>query len=887
MTILKRWLSIVAWAWRRDRAEQALDAELRAYVELSAADKERAGLSPAEARRQALIELGGVEAVKEQVRRERHGGLVDELWRDARYGTRLLVKTPLFSAVIVVTLALGIGANTAIFSVIDALMLRWLPVRSPEQLVQVVLQRPDAPETGLGGTVSYPIVQMLAEQRDTFAGVGGFSNFEFDIGPADTVTRVPSAVVTGGFFEMLGLQAQAGRLLGPADDVVGAAPVAVISDGYWLRQFGRQRGAIGRTLLVNGVAVPIVGVTPRGFVGATVGAVADVTVAVAAIPVVAPAAEPLLGKGNFWLLALARPRLGDTREQAVAKVNAAWRHNAPSLIAPHWPATQRAEVAATVVRFLPGGTGWSYLREVYRRPLQVLMAVVGVVLLITCANVASLLLARATTRRHEMALRLALGASRGRVVRQLLIEGLLLALAGAALAVGLAWSASRGLVAAMSTPNLPIEIDLAPNPRLLAFTTLIAVSTALLFAIVPALQATAGGPAPALAQSARTTRQRSRWLPVLVSGQIALALLLLAGAGLFLRTLQNLQRVDAGFDADGVVIVSLDARRVGARDVVGDVSALPGVTRAALATHTPLSGAYWSEPFVPAGQAIPDRDTALAIGAGAGYFETLGVRILAGRPIAAGDTAGSLPVAVVNEAFARQHFPGRSAVGHTLSTRMRQVVRQLTIVGVAEDTRSSGLRLAPPQIVYLAYRQLPGEERMHLLVRGPGGPGAVARTIESVVRAAMPGSPYEPMALAEQVGATLVRERILALLAAGFGLLALLLAAIGLYGLVAYGVTERTRELGVRLALGARRIQILGLVFRDAARLVVVGALLGVPAAWLATGWVRTLLFGVTPADPLTAVGALAVLGAAAFVAAWLPARRAARTDPLMALRHE
>jgi putative ABC transport system permease protein len=887
MTILKRWLSIVDWAWRRDRAEQGLDAELRAYVELSAADKERAGLSPAEARRQALIELGGVEVVKQQVREGRHGGLLDELWRDARYGARLLVKTPLFSAVIVVTLALGIGANTAIFSVIDALMLRWLPVRSPEELVQVVLLKPDAPDPGLGGTVSYPIVQMLAGQKDTFAAVGGYSNFEFDIGPADTVRRVPSAVVTGGFFEMLGLQAQVGRLLGPADDVVGAPPVAVISDGYWLRQFGRQPDVLGRTLLVNGVAVPIVGVAPQGFVGATVGAVADVTLTVAAIPVVAPAAEPLLGKGNFWLLALARPRLGDTREQAVAKVNAAWRHEAPSLIAPHWPATQRADVAALVVRFLPGGTGWSYLREVYRRPLQVLMAVVGVVLLITCANVASLLLARATTRRHEMALRLALGASRGRVVRQLLIEGLLLALAGAALAVGLAWAASRGLVAAMSTRSLPIEIDLAPNPRLLAFTTLIAVSTALVFAIVPALQATAGGPAPALAQGARTTRQRSRWLPVLVSGQIALALLLLAGAGLFLRTLQNLQRVDAGFDADGVVLVSLDPRKVGARDVVAEIAALPGVTRAAMATHTPLSGAFWSEPFVPAGQPVPDKDTALAIGAGAGYFETLGVRILAGRPFEATDTAGGLPVAIVNEAYAREYFPGRSPVGQTLSTRMRRVVRQLTIVGVAEDTRSSSLRSEPPQIVYVAYPQLPDEQRMNLLVRGPGGPGAVARTIEQVVRAATPGSPYEPIALADQIGATLVRERILALLAAGFGLLALLLAAIGLYGLVAYGVTERTRELGVRLALGARRVQILGLVFKDAARLVVVGALLGVPAAWLATGWVKTLLFGVTPADPLTAAGALGALATAAFVAAWLPARRASRTDPLIALRHE
>ena len=887
MTILSRWRSMMAWLWRRDRAEEGLDAELRAYVELSAADKVRDGVPPDEARRLAMLELGGIEPVKEHVRRERHGGLLDEIGRDVRYAIRLLRKTPAFASVVVVTLALGIGANTAIFSVIDALMLRWLPVRSPEQLVQVGLQPPDAAEQGAGGTLSYPIVQMLAEQRDVFAGAGGFSRFEFDVGADGAVARVPSAVVTGGFFETLGLQPQAGRLIVSTDDAPGAAPVAVISDGYWLRHFGRQHDAVGRTLRLNGVAVPIVGVTPRGFVGATVGAVADITVAVASLPVVAPSSAGLLGKGNFWLMALARPRGGVATDQTVARINAVWRHAGPSLIAPHWPATQRAEVAAMAVRLQPGGTGWSYLRHVYGRPLQVLMAVVGVVLLITCANVASLLLARATARRHEMALRLALGASRGRVVRQLLIEGFVLALAAATLAVGLASAASRALVTLMSTSNLPIDIDITPNPRVLAFTTLVALATAVLFAIVPALQATGAGPESALGTGVRATRRRSRWLPVLVSGQIALALLLLAGAGLFLRTLHNLQQVDTGFDTDGILLVALDPREVGTRDVAGEVAALPGVTRTAVATHTPLSGSYWSEPFVPAGQPIPDRDTALAIGAGTGYFETLAIRIVEGRPFDASDTEGSLPVAVVNEAYARRYFAGRSPVGQALAAKVRGTIRRLTIVGVAEDTRSSGLREPPPLTVYVAYTQLADEGRRHLLVRGTGGTAALARTIEPVIRAAMPGTPFEAQPLATQVGATLMRERVLALLAAGFGLLALLLAAIGLYGLVAYGVTERTQELGVRLALGARRGQILGLVFKDAARLVGVGALLGVPAAWVASRWVRSLLFGVTPADPVTVSVALAVLITAALVAAYVPARRAARTDPLVALRHD
>jgi predicted permease len=887
MTILSRWRSIAAWLWRRDRAEQGLDAELRAYVDLSAADKVRDGVAPGEARRQAMLELGGIEAVKEQVRRERHGGLLDEIGRDVRYAVRLLRKAPAFASVVIVTLALGVGANTAIFSVIDALMLRWLPVRSPEQLVLVVLQPPDAADDGAGATVSYPIVRMLAEQRDAFAGVGGFSSFEFDVGAPGAVARVPSAVVTGGFFETLGLQPQAGRLLEPGDDRPGAAPVAVISDGYWLRRFGRQPDAIGRTLRLNGVTVPIVGVTPRGFVGATVGVVADITLAVAALPVVAPDSASLLGQGNFWLKALARPRGGAATDRTVAQVNAAWRHAGPSLIPPNWPATQRADVAAMAVRLRPGGTGWSYLRQVYGRPLQVLMAVVGVVLLITCANVASLLLARATARRHEMALRLALGAGRGRVVRQLLIEGLVLALAAATLALGLAWAASRALVALMSTHSLPIDIDVAPNPRVLAFTTLVAVATAILFAIVPALQATAAGPDSMLGAGVRATRRRSRWLPVLVSGQIALALLLLAAAGLFLRTLQNLQQVDTGFDTDGVLVVPLDARQVGTRDVAGEVAALPGVTRAAVTTDTPLSGWLWSEPFVPAGQPIPDKDTALAVGAGAGYFETLGIRIVAGRPFEGGDTAGSLPVAVVNEAFARRYFAGRSAVGEALAAKVNGTARRLTIVGVAEDTRIGGLREAPPLTVYVACTQLANEGRRSLLVRGSGGTAALARTIEPVIRAAMPGTPFEALPLATQVGATLMRERVLALLAAGFGLLALLLAAVGLYGLVAYGVTERTHELGVRMALGARRGHVLGLVFKDAAWLVGVGVTLGVPAAWASSRWVRSLLFGVTPADPAALGAAIAVLITAALIAAYVPARRAAGTDPLVALRHD
>jgi putative ABC transport system permease protein len=887
MTILHRLAAMVAWVWRRDRAEQQLDAELHAYVEMSAAAKVREGLSLDEARRQARIELGGVEQVKEQVRHGRHGGVVDEVWRDVRFAVRLLANAPMFSAVIVVTLALGIGATTAIFSVVDALLLRSLPVRSPEELVQISLVDRNEPPNTPGGTVSYAILGLLAEQHDLFDGVGGFSAQRMNVGPPEAVVRVPGATVAGDFFGTLGLEAQAGRLLTAADDTPGAPAVVVLSDGYWQRQFGRSPQAIGQTLLIEGVAVPIVGVSPRGFAGATVGASADITIAAAARPQIDPESAPLLQPGNFWLRAIARPRAGVSRDEVTTRLAAVWREEAQRVLNPRWAASQRAAVAANVFRLVPGGTGWSYLRTIYRAPLLVLMAVVAAVLLIACANVACLLLARASARRHEMALRLALGAGRGRIVRQLLTEGLILAALGGALGTALAWAASAALVRFMATPQFPIDIDVAPNTRVLAFTALVAIATALVFAVAPALHATAIGPAAALSSGSRATRRRSRWLSALVSAQVAVSLVLLAGAGLFLRTLGNLQRVDAGFSADAVVLAELDFRRLTAGDLAGDVARLPGVAAASLATHTPLSGWLWSEAFVPAGQVLPERDTALAVGAGPDYFSALRIRILAGRAFSPSDDAGAVPVVIVNEAFARRFFPGQPVVGQRLSTTVFGVPHEVTVVGLVGNTRTKGLREAPPETVYLPFAQMKGRGGVTLVVRGQGSVAALTRAIEPAIRAAVPGTPIEILPFAGQVDATIVQERVLALLAAAFALLAMGLAIVGLYGVVAYGVTQRVPEIGVRLALGAGRVQVLGLVLADAAWLVGIGVALGVPAAWLATGWVRTLLFGVTPADPLTAVGAVATLTIAALIAACLPARRAARTDPLVALRQE
>ena len=887
MTLLHRLASVVGWLFHRQRAEQALDDELQEFIDMSAADKVRDGLSPSQARRLAVLELGGAEQVKERVRIHRHGGWLDEIGRDVRYALRMFVRNPGFTGVIVVTLALGIGANTAIFSLIDALMLRWLPVRNPQELVQVSLQAPGARSAG-GATLSSAIVGAVADQREIFSSVGGFSRFTFDVGPPGALGTVSGAIVTGGYYETLGLNALVGRLLTAEDDVPGAPLVAVASYGYWDRQLGGSPDAIGQPLLINGVPVTVVGVSPRGFVGATVGFIADITIATAALPQVSPSAAPLLGKGNFWLRALARPRDGVSIGQATARLNAVWPQISDAVIAPHWSADRRKAMASSVFGLSRGGTGWTYLREVYRKPLLVLMAVVGLVLFIACANVASLLLARASARQREIAVRLAIGAGRGRIVRQLLIESTLLSLIGAAFGIGLAWACGRFLVNMISTGADQVVFDLAPNWHILAFTSTVAIATGVFFGAAPAFQSTATGSSAALRGSARMSASTGRLLPSLVSAQVALSLVLLAGAGLFVRTLQNLQNLDPGFNPQGVLLAELTGRRTAAPlPLLEDVLRLPGVMSASLTTHTPLSGAVWSEPAVPAGQGIPERDNAYFIGAGSGFFATMQVHVVSGREFTERDSAQSPPVAIVNEVFAQRHFGNRNPVGQHLSANVRGERRDLEIVGLARNTKAAGLRAAPPPTVYVAYAQLTGDFPTTLAVRASGSIGRVAAALQQTVRSKVPGAAIEVFPLSAQVEATIVQERMMATLAAGFGLLALTLACVGLYGLLAYSVAQRTKEIGIRMALGAQGRWVIALVLRGGARLVLIGVALGLPLAWVASRWVKSLLFGLTPTDPAVIVGAVVLLTAAAQIAAYLPARRASRLDPLVALRDE
>ena len=861
------------------RRSRELEEEIQAHLAMATRDRIERGEDPRSAAEAARREFGNCTLVKETTRGMWGWNRLERIGQDLRYAMRGMRRSPGFTAVAVLSLALGIGANTAIFSLIDALMLRWLPVRDPQELLQLTMQGP-------GESLSYPIVRLLADQKEIFSGVAGFSGWPFHVSRAGTVTKVPGAMVSGGYFETLGLHAVMGRLLAPDDDQPGAPLVAAISHGYWKRQFGGDPGAIGQTLHINGVPVTVIGITPPGFTGTNVGLISDITMAAASVPRVSPEAAALLEPGNFWLRVLVRPQRGISMEQVKARLAAMWARGSAPVIPPHWTAG-RKELASAEFQVSPGGTGWTFLRDMFRKPLLVLMGMVSVVLVIACANVATLLLARAAARRKEISVRLAIGAGRGRIAGQLLTESILLSVAGAGCGLLLAWLGSSSLVRIMSNVRMQIVFDLAPNPHILAFTSAVAIATGLLFGLAPALQSTTAGTSPLLKEDARSG-SRTRLLSVLVTAQVALSLLLLVGAGLFVRTLQNLESADPGFQRRGVLLVELEGRRTPLPgELLEAVRRVPGVVLASVATHTPFNGSTWSEPAVPRGQPLPERDNAHFIGAGPGFFEALQMPLLAGRGFTDRDGKGSAAVAIVNEAFASRYYPGQNPVGQHLSATVRGQRTDLEIVGLVRNANLRGLRKVPPPAVYVSYFQLTGNLPTTLAIRAAGPPGRVAEEIRRVLQPKMPGIPVEVRALAAQVEATMVQERMMATLAGGFGIVALVLACIGLYGLLNYSVTRRTREIGIRMALGARRRGVVGMEVKRAARLVMFGIALGLPAAWMASRWVKTMLFGLTPADPVTIGGAVILLAGAALAAAYLPARRASRVDPMIALRHE
>jgi len=878
--------------FRKRERDEDFDAEIATHLEMLIQENRQRGMSPEGARRAALISIGGMEQAKELHRDNRSLPQLETFAQDIRYALRTMRNNPGFTSVAVLSLALGIGANTAIFSLIDALLLRSLPVRNPQELVQVQMTMPGAPTPS---SFSYPLVRALSDQSEIFSGVCGFSNDVFDTGRREAPEPVTGTWLTGACHEMFGLVPVAGRLLTREDDRPGAPSVVVISDTYWESRFGRDPSVIGGQLAISGVAATVVGVSPRSFTGATIGEVSHIAVSIGSMARALPDRSSLLEASARWLQVLARPHHGVSREQITARLAVTW----PSLVSvaiPDSMAASRRRQMTSTINVIPGGTGWSSLRLRFSQPLVVLMAVVALILLIACANIANLLLARATGRRREIAVRLAIGAGRTRLVRQLLTESILLSLSGAILAIALASFGSRFLVAMLSSgQESMIVLDLNPNWRVLGFITSMAFGTALAFGIVPALQATAIGPTHAITgTSVRITGSRSRLGAMLVTAQVALSLLLVIGAGLFLRTLQNLRSLDPGFRRDGVLLVEVNGRKLGYRgpqltafyhELLQEMEALPGVASASFSFTTPVGKGQVSQRIAVSGQSVPNEETLVNLIAPR-FFETLHTPLIAGREFTPGDTATAQGVAIVNQAFVRRYFQGVQPLGQHLSI-VGQANAGMQVVGVVQDAVYESLREPPPPTVYAPFSQRGGNSRAVFEIDTRGSLAQLVASVRARIQPKSPGSPIRIGTLTGQIESSLVQERLMAALAGCFGVLALLLAAIGLYGLLAYSVARRSSEMGIRMALGAERRQVLWMISRDAIKLLLGGVALGLPAALAASRLVSSMLFDLTPSDPATMLAATALLMFAGLLAALLPAYRASRVDPMVALRYE
>lgn len=880
--------------WQRRQRERDLDRELVSHLDLEAEEQQQSGLSREDADYAARRAFGNTTFVKDDMRAMWTWTSFDHLANDLRYALRTMRNNPGFSTAAILSLALGIGANTAIFSLMNALLLRSLPVPNPAGIVQLLLVEQGRP----GSSFGYPSIGALARRTDIFTGVCGFTSAAFNVGSRDGSERVAGAWVTGGYYPTLRIDAFAGRLLTPDDDRPGAPPVAVLSYGYWVNRFARDFGAIGRSIRIEGKSVGIVGVSPPGFSGANVGDAANLTLALAVLPQLLPERRPQLESGPQWLRVLARPRPGISVAQAEARLAVAWPQMAQIATTPRMNAKRREVILNSSIDLVPGGTGWSSLRDQFRRPLLVLMAVTGLVLLIACANFANLLLARGAARQKEIALRFAIGAGRWRIIRQLLTESLMLSLAGATLGIGLAGVGSRLLVALLSSGRRAVVVlDLQPDAGVLLFTSAVAGATGIVFGLVPALRATASGPGPALkADSGITPRTRSRLLPTLVISQVSLSLVLLIGAGLFVRTLRNIEQLDPGFRSEGVLLVNLDARRAGSKDrrpatlyreLLNQFEHLPGVLSASLSSNTPLSGGIYSQPVSINGQPLT-KESAHFNSVGPRFFETMGTPLVLGRDFTDRDGPGAVAVAIVNEAFARRYFTEAHPLGQQISDS-ESLYRPMEIVGIVKDTVSQSLRQPAPPSVYLPYFQYPETIGFATFEIRASSIAKTVTLLRDALRAKFPDTPVQAefLTLSEQVQRTLIQERMLAALGACFGLLALTLAAVGLYGLLAYTVARSTSEIGIRMALGAQRTEVLGLVLRSALRLLAFGIALGIPAAWAGSRLIASMLFGLTATDPFTVLGSTVLLGTAALVAAFVPALRASHIDPMVALRYE
>jgi len=828
------------------------------------------------------------------------------LFQDLRFALRTLRKSPIFSTIAVLSLALGIGANTAIFSLMDQLLLRNLPVPHPEELVMLDQPPYTSGQVWIDHSFSYPMYKDFRDEGQVSSGVLARFPLPMSVGYQGQTERAVGELVSGNYFEVLGIPAFVGRTLTPDDDrTQGRSPVAFLTYGYWMRQFGGDRSILNQTLLVNGHPLTVVGIGPAGFSGVEVGRPTDVMVPLMMEPEVAAAlGNPLDNRRVWWLNVLARIKPGMPLQQADTGINVLFHQiNAEEFkgIAGA-PREFRDRFINKHLDLLPAGNGFSELRKDASEPLKVLMAMVGLVLLIACANIANLLIARAGGRQKEIAVRLALGARRIQIVRQLLVESMLLAALGGAAGLLVATWASQLLLRFLPSAAGVAGLTTAPDLRVLTFNFSIAVVAGLLFGLAPALRSTRPNLAVTLKDQAGSVAggfAQVRLRKLLVVGQIAFSLLLLAGAGLFARSLYNLKNIDLGFHPENLMTFSLDPSPNGYDEsrtqvlygrLQDDIEALPGVRSVSMADDAALTEDVDQRTVTVEGHYPPKEDEDMnpwVKRLGPGYFATLGVPVAAGREFTKRDVPGAPLVGMINETMARYFFPNQNPLGKHFGFGGRRGIADIEIVGVVKDDKGAGLKRAVPRFVYVPYMQQ-DIAKMTVYVRTVKAPEPLAISLRQIVKREDSNLPVFGMKTMEsQLDEHLFAERLIAMLSAAFGFLATILAAIGLYGVMAYMVARRTREIGIRMALGADRTKVVRMVMREVGWMAAIGVAIGLPCAIALGRLVQSQLFGLAAYDPLTLALATVTLAAAAFTAGYIPALRATRVDPIVALRYE
>jgi predicted permease len=875
--------------WRDRRREADMAEEMRAHLERLTAANRNAGMSPDQARTSAMRQFGNVASIQERARDERRFRTLEILIRDLHYAARRLRHNRVFALTAILSLALGIGANTAVFTLLHASLWKLLPVEDPDQIVHLLRSKPGS---GLEGefAYSYVLFRELSKAARPFGEVIAKTSFglrKFGV-DGDSSERVVGEAVSANFFSALRVKPAIGRVLQPQDDNrLGGERVAVLSHAFWTRRFQSSPSVLGKTIQYKETPYTVVGVAQPGFIGLEAETSIDVWV-----PITADAERAWLTNAHTsWLTVLMRLRSGINPPQVQGILDTVFRAHAAREVLPTLPPHFKPILESQHLTVRSASSGLSSMGRRYERPLQLLMAIVALVLLISCANVANLVMARNEARQHEIALRLAIGASRVRIVSQLLIESLLLAVLGAVCGLAVAVWACGLLLSLLPEPRVPLAFNLRPDLTVLGFTTAVAMATAILFGLAPALRAYRASRNRTLNSSRRTTG-RSLAGRTLVAGQLAVSLVLLIGAGLFLETIGNLKAIDLGFSPQRLVTFEASFPRGTPAEHVRQtyeqiqerLESRPGVIAVSYSWPGIYEGGGWSSPVEVEGRrAAPGEDNEAAVMAvGPGFFQTIGLALRHGRDFNGGDQSGP-PVAVVNESLAKRHFGETSPVGRRIRLPGREPELR-EIVGVVRDARHYGARGRLWPMVYLPQVM----QDSFLVVRSTVDAQLLGPFIRETALAVNSAAQIERIQQVDDlVDRSFSSERLIATLSTSFAVLAAVLAAIGLYGVMAYSLARRTSELGVRMALGAQRSDILWLVFRETGRVLIAGGAIGVAGALASTQLVSSVLYGVKATDGVVFLGATSVLAAVALVAAFLLARRASLIDPMTALRYE